>query len=561
MDDDFEHVGRSWNEKENTPVSRNSWLPPLHNDDDGGGSPRRPDETCGVDRNSVSDAKLPASLASDPAAETPGKARHSEREGAKTNTCDSIRDATGGSSGSSVDSSTAAAAAAGLQRKVVENESGRSTPSATAASSPAGDGDSVPRTERGKGEGESGFHYVSSSISDGAKVLRRRDSLRARAGIVGNSTTAATSGGRGLDALTMSGECSVSSAADQREDEAAERGRRISRTEGAVETMRKKLSAMGFLEPGSGSPSCGVNETVATATKVSDKEAKQSVDTLSETPVEAARDRGLGAGSAGSAAAAAVIATVAAAEQENEWEHTRAVGATDEDKDGGRTDSTPTPSSPPVVREDKHASPPPSQRQGSPSSSGPDGEGVRTVATADELSDCLSVDIRGSSVDISEPRYPPSLQTPDPRPRESGSSTLSSGSRRRRRRRNNPPSSKQKRSCSKEKISSSPLSNRVIVLPRPDTEYEAALVRLTEAASHAAQLYHELTEATSGSLESRRTGTGTGRGEGSVAGMQSFPSTSSAELGRRSLGLDEASAGEMSFFIYAQTGWSRFSRN
>lgn len=71
------------------------------------------------------------------------------------------------------------------------------------------------------------------------------------------------------------------------------------------------------------------------------------------------------------------------------------------------------------------------------------------------------------------------------------------------------------------------------VLPRPDEEYEEALLRLTAAAAHAAELYRELAEASATSAATGGTGTrvGTGAGTGDKRpGAESFASRMPARL-------------------------------
>lgn len=563
MDDDFEDAGRSRKGAENMLTRGKAGSSSLDTCGDGGDGAHRSEEVRGGDRNSVLDVELAVPLAFDPTAAVPEELRHSEREGAKPDTVGSgSRDGTGGGVGSPAKTAAeAAAAAAGLQRKLAERATGNSTSSVavTTAIAPAPasvDDDPLAKKDRSKGGGEFDGQNRSASVDGAAKMFFRAGNSRTRPSNIRNPPAAAPGGEGGLPAPTASGEFSESSAADQRDDEVVERGRRISQTEGAVETMRKKLSAMGLLEPSIVSPSCGHNETVGTATKVSDGRAtKQSIDSLPETPGEAARDRGR---SAASAAAVAAVATAAAVGQENEYARVCAVDAWDGDKARGRAVDTATPTFPPAARVDENAPPPPPppQRQGSTSSLGPDGGEVRAAAAAKESSDFLPVDVEGSSIDVHEPRPPSNLQIPDPQPPESGSSAISSGRRRRRRRRNNPPDSKEERLRGRNDVPSPPLSSRMVVLPRPDAEYQAALLRLTEAASHAAELYRELTEASSTSLVSRRTGTGTGTEEGSGAGVQSSPSTSSAGLGRASFGLGGVSAGELSCFDSLSSDWS-----
>lgn len=65
---------------------------------------------------------------------------------------------------------------------------------------------------------------------------------------------------------------------------------------------------------------------------------------------------------------------------------------------------------------------------------------------------------------------------------------------------------------------------RLAVLPRPDEEYEKALLNLTAAAAHAAELYRELTEASSGSLSVARESTTTAA-SGFAKSESSFPVT------------------------------------
>lgn len=64
---------------------------------------------------------------------------------------------------------------------------------------------------------------------------------------------------------------------------------------------------------------------------------------------------------------------------------------------------------------------------------------------------------------------------------------------------------------------------REVDLPRPDKEYETALLRLTAAAEHAAELYRELTQASASSLATAGTGT-----ETDESGTTSFALTPSS---------------------------------
>lgn len=75
---------------------------------------------------------------------------------------------------------------------------------------------------------------------------------------------------------------------------------------------------------------------------------------------------------------------------------------------------------------------------------------------------------------------------------------------------------------------------RDVVLPRPDKEYESALLRLTAAAAHAAELYRELNEASISSIATGETGIGT-----EESGVESFASTPS-EPGRQGVRLEQA---------------------
>ncbi|CBJ30084.1 conserved unknown protein [Ectocarpus siliculosus] len=295
---------------------------------------------------------------------------------------------------------------------------------------------------------------------EGSSSLRRGNSFRSRASGEGSAVAASLEGGGrpGPTTSTASSESSERTAADQREEGASsKRGRRISETEGAVETMRRKLSAMGFLEAGGDNPSC--------------------------------EDEG--------AAAAKHV-------------ECRPAGP---DADGFRTDEVP-------------------------------------VATP---IDSLTVDVQGADDDGVEASSSGLGDTPSSNrgtnaghehPLESGSSSiLSSGRRRRRRYHHSRPEEK---NVDRGSVSPFTASNGVAVaLPRPDKEYEEALLRLTEAASHAAELYRELTEASSASLVSQETETGTragtedegsggeheerkqgngGSGSGRVAALTSSPS-------------------------------------
>ena len=85
-----------------------------------------------------------------------------------------------------------------------------------------------------------------------------------------------------------------------------------------------------------------------------------------------------------------------------------------------------------------------------------------------------------------------------------------------------------------------------VVLPRPDAEYEEALLRLTAAAAHAAELYRELVEASASSVATRGTGTGTERGS-KGSGAESFASMrpSSGSPGFREAGREPVDTGKL----------------
>ncbi|CAM9760576.1 unnamed protein product [Ectocarpus fasciculatus] len=385
---------------------------------------------------------------------------------------------------------------------------------------------------------------------NGTSSVRRGNSFRARASGEGSAAAACFEGGGRLGAATStaSSESSERTAADQREEGAYKRGRRISETEGAVETMRRKLSAMGLLEAEGNGPSC--EDEVAAAAKRAG-EAKRSCPfvTFPTAPRHPAAGRSSPPVS-GAGATTAVVPTASA--ETEETEQTGNAGAKDEGKDYRiAADPATSPPRPPPL---PSRPPPPLSR--SPCRESPSvGPGVDGLRTDEVLvgtpSDSLTVDVRGADNDGVGTNSSGVVGTPSSnrasiaghqQPLESGSLLVLSSGRRRRRRhhRNRPEETNEDRGS----VSPFAASNRVAVaLPRPDKEYEEALLRLTEAASHAAELYRELTEASSASLASRETGTGTRTGteeEGSGVESESFPSMSSAGLGRGSPRLDGA---------------------
>lgn len=387
--------------------------------------------------------------------------------------------------------------------------------------------------------------------TEGISSLRRGNSFRSRASGEGSAVAASLEGGGrpGPATSTASSESAERTAADQREEGASsKRGRRISETEGAVETMRRKLSAMGFLEAGGDNPSCE-DEGAAAAKHVGEEKRFSPINALSKAPRQSAEGRGnppvSGKG------ATTVAASTADAETE-ERERTGNAGAEDEGEDR-RIAAEPAASLPPPP---PLPSRPPPPLSSSPClecrSVGPDADGLRT----DEVpvgtpSNSLTVDVQGADDDGVEASSSGLGDTPSSNrgtnaghqhPLESGSSSvLSSGRRRRRRYHHSRPEEK---NVDRGSVSPFTVSNRVAVaLPRPNKEYEEALLRLTEAASQAAELYRELTEASSASLASQETGTGTRTGteeEGSGVGLESFPSMSSVGLGRGSPRLESA---------------------
>ncbi|CAM9529135.1 unnamed protein product [Ectocarpus sp. 12 AP-2014] len=312
--------------------------------------------------------------------------------------------------------------------------------------------------------------------------------------------------------------------------------------------MRRKLSAMGLLEAGGDSPSCE-DEGAAAAKHVVEETRFSPINALSKAPRQSAEGRG---SPPVSGMGATTVAASAADAETEERERTCNAGAEDDGEDR-RIGAKPAASSPPPP---PLPSRPPPPLSSSPClecrSVGPDADGLR----ADEVpvgtpSDSLTVDVQGANDDGVEasssglddaPSSSRGTMSGHQHPLESGSSSiLSSGRRRRRRCRRSHPEEKNEDRGS---VSPFTASNRVAVaLPRPDKEYEEALLRLTEAASHAAELYRELTEAASASLASPETGTETRTGteeQGSRVGLESFPSMSSVGLGRGSPRLDSA---------------------
>ncbi|CAB1119878.1 unnamed protein product [Ectocarpus sp. CCAP 1310/34] len=404
-----------------------------------------------------------------------------------------------------------------------------------------------------------GFNHGRNSCNDdknpgsmeGINSLRRGNSFRSKGCGEGSAVAASLEGGGrpGPATSTASSESSERTAADQRDGGASsKRGRRISETEGAVEAMRRQLSAMGFLEAGGDNPSCE-DEGAAAAKYVGEETRFSLINALSKAPRQSAEGRG--SPPVSGKGATTVAASTADAETE-EKERTGKAGAEDEGEDR-RIGAEPTASSPPPPP--LPSRPPPSQSRSlclECRSVGPDADGLRT----DEVpvgtpSDSLTVDVQGADDDGVEASSSGLGDTPSSNrgtdvghqhPLESGSSSILLSGRRRRRRyhRSHPEENNEDRGS----VSPFIASNRVAVaLPRPDKEYEEALLRLTEAASHAAELYRELTEASSASLASQETGTGTRTGteeEESGMGLESFPSMSSVGPRRGSLRLDNA---------------------
>ncbi|CAM9937562.1 unnamed protein product [Ectocarpus sp. 6 AP-2014] len=414
---------------------------------------------------------------------------------------------------------------------------------AAAANDDDDDDDVSPTTCEGVKYGGSSCNDNSNPGSmEGSSSLRRGNSFRSRASGEGSAVAASLEGGGrpGPATSTASSESSERTAADQREEGASsKRGRRISETEGAVETMRRKLSAMGFLEAGGDNPSCE-DEGAAAANHVREEKSFSPVNALSKAPRQSAEGRG--SPPVSRKGASTVAASTVDAETE-ERGRTGNAGAEDEGEDR-RIAAEPAASSPPPP---PLPSRPPPPLSSSPClecrPAGPDADGFRTdevpVATP---SDYLTVDVQGADDDGVEASSSGLGDTPSSNrgtnagpqhPLESGSSSvLSSGRRRRRRYHHSRPEEK-----NVDRGSVSPFTARngvAVALPRPDKEYEEALLRLTEAASHAAELYEELTEASSASLVSQETVTGTRAGteeEGSGVGLESFPSMSSVGLG------------------------------
>lgn len=532
----------------------------------------------------------PDGIASDPAA---GRSRRGA-DGVDT-TGDRNQDVADGNPGNAA---AAAAAVAGLQRKVAEKSAAHSVAVATAAAAAAitaaaitADAGAATAASTPQGRNERGEAVTSSTALEskensssgsrrdgGGKGLRRVSSgMRSRGSSEGGgaAATGIASVVGGSASSTMSSESSVSVTAEQRDEDAATRGRRISETEGAVKTMRKKLSAMGFLEADdSDCPRDGGGDAAGEGSKVAGEDSVDELpmDTFLESRgqplprLDAAAGVVIGGGAAATA--------VGAADQEDCLEHADAIGANDGRENHRPTTEMVTACPPPEVKPDEKQPPlplpspppPPTNETASPLPSAE--HAGHQDATADQSSGCLAVaaDVgvttddadsshaSGMRVGVDSERSPSRLlQIPDGcrTPPGSGGSALSSGRRQRhRRRRKHTPTAESETDIGSRRQASpySPVDDRVVILPRPDSEYEAALCRLTEAASHAAELYRELTQASSASLASRGTGAG-GTGEGSVAGMESFPSTSSSGLGRGShglggIGLGRVQAGE-----------------
>ncbi|CAM9266437.1 unnamed protein product [Ectocarpus sp. 12 AP-2014] len=430
--------------------------------------------------------------------------------------------------------------------------SATSTTAAAAAANDDDDDDVSPKTYEGVKHGRNSCIDDSNPGSmEGISSLRRGKSFRSKANAEGVAVAASLEGGGrpGPATSTASSESSERTAANQREEGASsKRDRRISETEGAVETMRRKLSAMGFLEAGGDSPSCE-DEGAAAAKRVGEETRFSPINALSEAPRQSAEGRGSPPVSGKGATTDAALTADAETE---ERERTDNAGAEGEGEDR-RIAAEPAASSP---RPPPLPSRPPPPLSSSPClechSVGPDADGLRTdEVPVGTLSDSLTVDVQSAHDDGVEasssglgvaPSSNRGTNAGHQHPLESGSSSFLSFGRRRRRRYHR--SRQEENNEDRGSVSPFIASNgAAVALPRPDKEYEEALLRLTEAASHAAELYRELKEASSASFASLETGTETRTGteeEGSGLGLESFPSMSSVGLGRGSPRLDSA---------------------
>lgn len=555
------------------------------------------------------------------------------------------------SSNNGGNAAAAAAAVAGLQRKVAVRNA--STPAAAVT---AAVGTALAESDRGN-SGGSQAHDCRSGMGGRArdsKFVRRGSRLRLTASAEGTAAAAPISeaegeggqqeagagaseagpgpgpGREGPAAKTVIRESSVCASSDQKDEGVAERGRRIIETEGAVKTMRRKLSAMGFLEDESDAGvGCGDEDVAGAGAKLSEGKAARRASLanfpsdvkgydakrqVGNTAAPAATTlacgftllRGDGAkrqvGDTAAPVTTAVacgvtarnisgretVSATAAAEEEGKGdEHVVAIGATDNDASRRVVTgtSTPSPAFPSLTTGTEEELPP---------SAGPEVAEDRAVNTAAESSsDGSSVDVRvitenddelrshsaraSGALSSSAPRTPGDSRRPS---ETTGSAPLSSGHHRNRRRRrqcSSRPSTIEKESeeavhgTGRNRGISPPSSagNRSLInLPRPDAEYKAALLRLTEAASHAAELYRELTEASAASAAPRETGTGSAArpgadgDEGLAAGIESFPSTPSPGVGDGSPGSDrvdhehtgEGKPGIVSFRSIARAG-------
>ena len=602
LDEDFEEAGRSQDGAGRTPKTTGNpgSSSPTPGDASGDGVSRL-EERCSGDRT-VS-----------PGGDGPdrGPAGLFRRGGGTVDTTsgNGNQGVAGGNPG--CDAAAAAAALAGLQRKVAEKTTAHSVAVASAAAAAAAAVTAASttqgRTERGEGNGPASLD--TKDVKDdgrdvGGKAMRRGSSvLRSRGnGDGGDAAAAGVKAVEGSPSSTMSSGSSISATAEQRDEDAAKRGRRISETEGAVKAMRRKLSAMGFLEVDGGGGCDGVggdDDDVegAGSEKLTgeDLAAGLLMDTCLESPAQppplpppqsevfaAAADIRADVGGGGAVAEMAEGAVLECIED---------VGSAEDNEENRRVTSEtamaaspldaaledeqpplPRPSSPPSPSRRETMSPLPYAEQAADRATDADESSDRLAAVADaRITTANDADTHVSAArtpvvvisdehSLSRPKQTSEGRRTPPPDSSIGSSgsALSSGRRRHHHRRprkhastaeeadggRERPTSRSRRRRQVASPYSSPVPDRVVILPRPDAEYEAALRRLTAAASYAAELYRELTEASSATLGSSPGLGGAGAtDEDSVVDMRSFPSTaSSGQLGRGSLGSDGAAS-------------------